>query len=230
MAELPTTIGGDLRQTIPGPLQGVPAVVLDPEPLVAEGLRSMLGEAGVLCDFPKRLPEWLSGSPPRLVVISLHDHVQLDRLRECVAWGPQATTIGIVRGGAIQYARAFGVGAHAVVDVSSPPEDLLWAIAAALEGRAILPGRVMLDLVAMLPDGAVAVDHVVESITGEELRWLRTLAQGSTVLQLAVEVGYSEREMYRRLRRLYDKLGVNDRTGALMLLSRWCLDNEGCQQ
>ena len=45
---------------------------------------------------------------------------------------------------------------------------------------------------------------------------LQTMAKGRTVAQLARAVGYSEREMFRLLRQLYDRMGVRNRTEALL--------------
>ena len=50
-----------------------------------------------------------------------------------------------------------------------------------------------------------------------EVDWLHQLAGGLTVGQLAAQVGYSERMMFRLLRELYDRLQVKGRTEALML-------------
>ena len=50
--------------------------------------------------------------------------------------------------------------------------------------------------------------------------WLRALAAGATVHQLAERIGYSEREMYRLLRAVYDRLGVPNRTQALVWATR----------
>ena len=50
----------------------------------------------------------------------------------------------------------------------------------------------------------------------EELTWLRILAQGGTVHDLARQVGYSERALYRLLHALYGRMGVSSRTEAIL--------------
>jgi DNA-binding CsgD family transcriptional regulator len=57
----------------------------------------------------------------------------------------------------------------------------------------------------------------------EEVTWLRSLAAGETVAELSLRLGYSERELYRRLRRLYSKMGASGRTDALLRAVRWGL-------
>jgi DNA-binding CsgD family transcriptional regulator len=46
--------------------------------------------------------------------------------------------------------------------------------------------------------------------------WLRQLAAGSTVAQLANQAGYSERAMFRLLQGLYQQLGARNRVEALL--------------
>ncbi|HEY0687733.1 MAG TPA: hypothetical protein VGD71_01725, partial [Kribbella sp.] len=53
-------------------------------------------------------------------------------------------------------------------------------------------------------------------VSENQVRWLRELASGATVAHLANEEGYSEREMYRLLKKLYDRFGVATRTEALI--------------
>jgi DNA-binding CsgD family transcriptional regulator len=61
------------------------------------------------------------------------------------------------------------------------------------------------------------------TLTVEELTWLRSLAAGETVTELSLSLGYSERELYRRLRRLYTRMGASGRTDALLRAVRWGL-------
>jgi DNA-binding CsgD family transcriptional regulator len=57
-------------------------------------------------------------------------------------------------------------------------------------------------------------------VGGEEQSWLRSMAGGMTVADLAESVGYSERAMFRLLRDLYRRIGVKNRTEALIWASR----------
>ena len=81
----------------------------------------------------------------------------------------------------------------------------------------------------MVPDhvaAAVAETHTVISAPAlgqDERCWLRWLAGGKTVASLAVAACYSEREMYRLLRKLYTRLGASGRTEALLAAQRYGL-------
>jgi DNA-binding CsgD family transcriptional regulator len=54
----------------------------------------------------------------------------------------------------------------------------------------------------------------------DELRFMRSLAGGSSVRSLARRESFSEREMHRRLSGIYEKLGASGRAEALVLLAR----------
>lgn len=53
------------------------------------------------------------------------------------------------------------------------------------------------------------------SLEASEQMMLKRLASGVPIADLASEVGYSERSMYRELSRLWDKLGVSGRAAGL---------------
>ena len=90
--------------------------------------------------------------------------------------------------------------------------DLVEALWAVLEGRSVVPIEVIRALTA---SRSAAEDEQV-SLTPEQMTWLRQLASGATIRQLAEQANYSERAMFRHLRELYTVLGVHNRTGAMM--------------
>ena len=51
--------------------------------------------------------------------------------------------------------------------------------------------------------------------------WLRRLARGDTVAELAQSADYSTREMFRLLANLYGRMGVRRRTEALITAAHW---------
>jgi DNA-binding NarL/FixJ family response regulator len=60
-------------------------------------------------------------------------------------------------------------------------------------------------------------------VTPEEIDWLRLLADGATIHELADKVGYSERALYRILHGLYGRMRVSNRTEAILQAKRWGL-------
>jgi DNA-binding NarL/FixJ family response regulator len=81
-----------------------------------------------------------------------------------------------------------------------------------LRGGYVLPAVVVRELLRR----AARWDEDVR-LTERELAWLRDLAQGLTVAQVAPRSGYSERMIFRFFRDLYEGLGVANRTEALLL-------------
>jgi DNA-binding NarL/FixJ family response regulator len=101
-----------------------------------------------------------------------------------------------------------GVCAVAGWDTSS--DELVALLTAGVESRSILPTHLLQEL-ATTPETGSGVE-----LDQEQVEWLRALARGTTVNQLAEHICYSEREVYRLLRALYDRLGVGNRTEALI--------------
>src|SRR5262249_55405296 len=86
-------------------------------------------------------------------------------------------------------------------------------IAATLDGEVVMPAGVA----RALADGAPITRVRLPASSVEQLSWLRRLAAGATVAQLASEAGYSERAMFRLLQTLYRKVGARSRIEAILL-------------
>lgn len=102
--------------------------------------------------------------------------------------------------------RALDAGAISAASRVAPLELLTDVVKAAVRGAVCLPREVLVDL-------ANGTRRDLETCAKE---WLKALAAGATVAELARSQGFSEREMYRRLRRAYAQLGASDRSGALV--------------
>jgi DNA-binding NarL/FixJ family response regulator len=88
------------------------------------------------------------------------------------------------------------------------------ALEAGLNGLALLP----VSMARRLVDRSVRQSKP-QTLTSVQQTWLRLLASGMTIQELARQVGFSERETYRRLRQIYSAMGVRGRTEALILAS-----------
>ena len=87
-------------------------------------------------------------------------------------------------------------------------------VTAAAEGRTRLPSTVARGLT-----GAAPPEPEVE-LSATDRTLLHALCQGLTVATIATHVGYSEREVHRRLRNLYGRLGLRGRADALIFAVR----------
>lgn len=113
---------------------------------------------------------------------------------------------------------ALKAGAAAVASWRVTPEVLLPLIAAVTAHLAVLPPHLVQRLASQVDARPRWLDA-----GSPEVRWLRALAAGSTVADLAATHAYSEREMYRLLADLYHRLGVSGRIPALMRAARYGL-------
>lgn len=120
-----------------------------------------------------------------------------------------------------RHAEALRCGAHAAVPWEASPETILEVLTAALAGVTVLPTAVAQ---AIAVSGAPLYDP--EWVVAEEVEWLKLLARGMTVQQVAERAGYSERALYRLLHGLYGRMRVANRTEAILQASRWGLLNE----
>ncbi|GAA3629538.1 hypothetical protein GCM10022223_53940 [Kineosporia mesophila] len=111
------------------------------------------------------------------------------------------------------YRWGLATGAAGVIPAQAELEDMISLLRSALHNRTVLPVSVVEALARAT--GAVGAD-----LTDIERRWLADLAAGRTVGELARSYLRSEREMYRSLSRLYRRLGVANRSAALLAAQR----------
>jgi DNA-binding NarL/FixJ family response regulator len=196
--------------------------VVDPSPIYRRGVLACLGLTGFDGTSTGDILAWLEAPPRRLVlftIASAEDSLALAELRRTrpdvpvVANLPEATVEA--------YVHALRLGASSAVAHEAAPEELRTVVAMALAGNVVLPEAVVHALLAgpeheKRGSDADAPETDEPRPSADQLNWLRSLAAGTTVAELAREVGYSERAMYRLLRALYGRMGVRHRTEALM--------------
>lgn len=112
-------------------------------------------------------------------------------------------------------ANSLRAGATGSVALDSPPEDVIRAIEAGQTRSVVLPTS--WARIAFNAAGKAASGH---DLSEADMRCLQALARDETVASLARELGYSEREMYRRLNHLYTKMGARSRTAAILNAAR----------
>lgn len=191
--------------------------VSDPLPLFRSGMMSTLREAGYLSEDPDDLLEWMTEQQRRAVLITLYSPEDWTMMRELVAANQDLIVVALLTDSSMQaYVQAVRSGAATAVPRDAPVDTVRRVFEEALEGRCVLP----IQVVKLL--AAERVDSVENSrrIPSKEINWLRELANGSTVAELAEKNGYSERAMFRLLRNLYARMNVRTRTEALIKANR----------
>lgn len=190
------------------------AAVVDPLPLYRRGVAASLNDIGLTTEAPDDIRAWTANPGTGLVLLSLCAPADWQLLAELHAGYPDATLLlALIEAPDTEaYLRALDSGALGAIPRASTAEALQQTVAALMNGQVLLPARVMRALVDR--QGRDRTDSTTPS--PEELTWLRYLAVGSSVAQLAQRAGYSERMMFRKLRALYAKLPARNRTEALM--------------
>jgi DNA-binding NarL/FixJ family response regulator len=190
--------------------------VSDSLPAYRQGIMATLAEAGFHPEAPGDLLKWAQEVPRQVILMTLESDDDWELLTVVRASRPNLPVVAVIAATTVQaQVRAISNGAVATLPRDAKPETVREVLKAAVDGVSMLSVEVVRALVERPkaePSGP--------SIGERELQWLRELAKGITVAQLAELAGYSERAMFRLLRNLYSRLGVKNRTEALMLAQK----------
>lgn len=183
-------------------------LVADTLPLWRLGAAAALARWQVhLCD-PVHVTQAIEDTRPALVLLTLtstpgpHTLAAVARLPE----PPPLVVAVLPDADPASCAEALRAGAVGVLPHDCPPRQLRRAVLFALSGRVDLPLPVLRQLTSIthhLPTQPMPVAADLELITA--------LASGITVARIAEQAGYSERAMFRHLKQLYVRLGVQGR-------------------
>jgi DNA-binding NarL/FixJ family response regulator len=186
--------------------------VVDPLPLFRQGVASVLQAAGHLVETPLDVLAWAQRNAAALVLITVSSDPDWELFGcLCARTGASQPVIALVdKDSTLLGARALQTGARSVVPRDVTAEALLRTVEATIEGQAVMPTAVAAALVS-------GVHEFAENrLSIDQLSWLRELANGMTVAQLADRTGYSERAMFRLLNALYRQIGARNRLQAIM--------------
>jgi DNA-binding NarL/FixJ family response regulator len=189
------------------------AAVWDPLPLFCSGLLALLTAAGFDCEVPEDLICWVSDEGTKILLMTLAAPQDWQLL---TALKPDRSDLAVVAVLADpdlrSQVRAVNIGAVTAIPRCAAPSLVQRTFEAAVDGRSLLPVDVVRAMTASAPSGEIPSTSPSE----EEINWLKQLACGSSVANLAGQAGYSERMMFRLLRALYMKLQAPSRTAALI--------------
>jgi DNA-binding NarL/FixJ family response regulator len=189
------------------------AAVRDPLPLFCIGLLALLAAAGFDSEVPEDLLSWVCDDGTKLLLMTLATPEDWELL---TALKPGRSDLAVVAVLAypnlMSHVRAVNAGAVTAIPRCAAPSLVQRAFEAAVDGRSLLPVEVVRAIAAGVPNGELGSTSPSE----EEINWLRRLARGLSVADLAEHAGYSERTMFRLLRALYAKVQAPNRTVALI--------------
>ncbi|GAA1778497.1 DNA-binding response regulator [Luedemannella helvata] len=172
----------------------------------------VLSAAGHVAETPSDLVGWADGQTCSLVLLTLAGDSEWRLLARLHDAHPMLPLIALMDAGSVeQGVLAVRAGARSVLPRSTAGDTLQRTVAATMDGQAVLPADVVARLAATVSTGSL---HVTPP---DRISWLRQLASGMTVAQLADRVGYSERAMFRLLAAMYADIGARNRVEAIML-------------
>lgn len=186
--------------------------VFNAPPVYVLGLAGLLSSSGYSLESVTDPVPWLRRHRDAAVLVGIEESSDLDVVVELKAEDPDSVVVTLIDEVNPSTLRAsMTAGAAGSIARDAGAAEVVLAINAALANSIVIPASVARTLTAR---NGVAVS--VPGLDDRELSWLRSLASGETVAELSHRIGYSEREMYRRLRRCYSKIGASGRTDALL--------------
>ncbi|HEV3365345.1 MAG TPA: LuxR C-terminal-related transcriptional regulator [Acidimicrobiia bacterium] len=194
------------------PVVMLPVAVSDPVPSYRQGIVAAFERSGFdieVTDDPER---WAAEGGRRVLVMTVRPDEDLTIVRRLVLVNPEVLIVVLVQGaGAELYRAAFRAGAVGALAWDDPPDAVLAAVQVAAQGLCLLRHSVVEALATSAPP-----PDQRQTLSPWEIKWLQMLADGKTVAEVGREVGYSEREMFRLLQRLYTRMGARGRIDAIV--------------
>jgi len=207
------------------PKRRLGVVLVDPLPVVRAGLgmliedrpdMEVLAEAGTADEALVAINRLRRSRIVALIGLGLdgeHDAFWLIRtVRERF---PALAILGCgARADPMAISRALFMGADGFVDKNVDPLEFLQALHAAADGEMVLAGPPT-EWVRPIAAGIDLRRQVEAKLTSREVEVLTVAAEGLTARQIADRLGLRERTVTTHLGRIYGKLGVGTRVGAL---------------
>ncbi|SCG40260.1 helix-turn-helix domain-containing protein [Micromonospora coxensis] len=193
-------------------------LVVDPVATTREGVALILESCGFQVDRSDSADAYPTHRHTDAVVMNVHtedDFTGVRALRD----RHDSVIVALLRSSeARDYQAALTSGARAACAWDTSPQDLAMVVTAAVAGRTVLPTGIVERLVGLMQEAPPE-----PTVSAEDLRWLQLLARGGSVTELSTIAGYSPREVFRRLRQLYQRMGVSNRQQAIALAGTWGL-------
>jgi DNA-binding NarL/FixJ family response regulator len=172
-----------------------------------------LSAIGHTVEIPTDVLAWVRRGQGGLVLLTLEAESDWELLDQLHAAAPTHVVVALVaEESAGLGVRAVRAGARSVLPHGVTVDVLQRTVEATIDGQAVMPAVVAAALAA----GTHTTAAPPQGLSPEQLSWLRHLAAGEKVAQLARQAGYSERAMYRLLHSLYKEMGVPNRLQAII--------------
>ncbi|GIJ72667.1 response regulator transcription factor [Virgisporangium ochraceum] len=211
---MPGDVLADARRVEEDRAMVLRVAVVDPLPLLRHGMIAAITAAGYGAEETDDVVSWAAVPERRIVVLTVQALADWATLDEVCRGAPGNGVIAVLdRPQPAAYVRALNSGAVAAIPRDASPDTLRAVLDAAVDGKSLIPTDVLRALTRVEGRPDADADRTPSS---DEISWLRQLARGDSVAELAGRSGYSERMMFRLLRDLYARLGKRNRTETLI--------------
>ncbi len=191
--------------------------VFNVPPIYVLGLCHLSDVDGYSFETVEEPKDWIRLHRDSALLMGIRMRTDVSVVIDITAEAPETVIVTVIDEYDVESVReALVAGASGVVSRDAGAGEVVLALRAALADNTVMPT----GLARRLATGGGPCNEPL-GIEDLELTWLQSLADRTTVAALGKTVGYSEREMYRRLNALYHKMGVSGRTEALLKASRF---------
>jgi len=115
--------------------------------------------------------------------------------------------------------QALRAGASGYVLKESQPDAIVTSILAIMAGERVMAGAVA-NRVLQLLTGATTPKEFYDGLTSREIEILKLIAAGKANKQIAYKLSISEKTVRNHVSNMYEKLGIYDRTQAVLYAIR----------
>ena len=200
-------------------MSSLPIVIADPVPLYRRGLTSAFVEAGFAPEEPNDLEGWARQEGPRVLLLTTTLPEDGSVVRHFTEANHGLIVVALLREPSLEmYVAAMQSGASGAAPWMADPATVVSVVQAASDQHWLVPAEV-----ARRMAGRISLPPEARGLSSSEVQWLQMMASGMKVVELARELQYSEREMFRLLHDLYQRMGVRSRTEALVKAAQWGL-------
>jgi len=196
-------------------------VIKAPTPVARAGLESLLRSypslqvVGGYTDSPDAFGNVVADSSPDVIVAQVEssDDAQLPQLLDEAANG--TPVIVLAHGPSAQWGTMFRQGIRGALPSNASGDQIAAAIEAVVAGLVVFHAS---DTDRLFEPGGVreSMDSLPEALTAREVEILRSLAEGLGNKEIASRFGISEHTVKFHVASIMGKLGVGNRTEAVM--------------
>jgi DNA-binding NarL/FixJ family response regulator len=206
-------------------------LIADDHGLMVEGLRMVLGRGGLdvvgVASNGRQALELTQSLKPDVLLLDIRmpDMDGLSALEAIKASGSQTSVIMLTSFDTPEYmAKAIALGAAGFLSKETDPEAIPQAVRAVAAGEAIVDRELLRAALQIASSPAARPAEFRRTSSGElteqEVRILKLMAEGMSNMEVAEALSVSRNTVKTHVHNIFAKLGVSDRTQAVILAMR----------